>query len=131
MALDVGERRIGVAVSDELGILATPIAVIPRRTRQEDLRRIAALIAEYRPAELVVGLPLLPSGAVGPQARQSVQFAERLRQEFGLPVRLWNESYSTIEAQRRRRDAGRRKQSASIDAEAAAVFLQDYLDHQR
>lgn len=131
MALDVGERRIGVAVSDELGMLATPTTVITRRSRREDLQRIAALIAEYQPAELVVGLPLLPSGVAGEQAERSARFAEWLRQEFRLPVRLWNESYSTIEARRRLRDAGRRRRSVSPDAEAAAVFLQDFLDRHR
>jgi putative pre-16S rRNA nuclease len=132
LALDPGERRIGVAASDETGLLAAPVAVIQRSSRAADLQQIAALIQRYQPVELLVGLALLPSGDRGPQARRGERFADQLTEEFGLPVRLWNESYSTVEARRRRAAAPRaRKRSPYLDAEAAAVFLQDYLDSRR
>lgn len=133
MALDPGSRRIGVAVSDELGLLASPVAVLDRGARDRDFDSVRALIEQYQPKELVIGLPLLPSGDLGPQAQQSEAFAQRIEREFGLPVRLWNESYSTIEAYRRRRAARvkRRHDNAPVDAEAAAIFLQDYLDSRR
>jgi putative Holliday junction resolvase len=133
MALDPGSRRIGVAVSDELGLLASPVAVLERGTRERDLDSVRALIEQYQPKELVIGLPLLPSGDLGLQAQQSEAFAQRIEREFGLPVRLWNESYSTVEAYRRRQAARvkRRYVNAPVDAEAAAIFLQDYLDSRR
>ena len=131
MALDPGARRIGVAVSDETGLIATPVAVLERSTRRRDLERVRALIDEYRPELLLIGLPLLPSGDEGPQARQSRLFAELLRQEFDLQVRLWNESYSTVAAHRRRASVGARRRRSAVDAEAAAIFLQDYLDASR
>jgi putative holliday junction resolvase len=131
MALDPGTRRIGVAVSDETGLIATPLAVLERSTRRRDLERVRALIDEYRPELLLIGVPLLSSGDEGPQARQSRLFAELLRQEFGLQVRLWNESYSTVEAHRRRASVGARRRRSAVDAEAAAIFLQDYLDARR
>lgn len=129
MALDPGSRRIGVAVSDETGLIASPVAVIERTTRARDLERLTRLVAEYQPEELLVGLPVLPSGDLGPQARASQVFAEQMQEAFGLPIRLWNERYSTVEARRRRADGPRRrKRSPFVDAEAAAIFLQDYLD---
>lgn len=132
MALDPGSRRVGVALSDELGLLATPLAVVARRSRAEDLRALGRLIDQHRPAELLVGLPLLPSGAASSQTRYSERFAEILRQEFGLPVVLWNERYSSLEARERRRERpARRRRSTAVDAEAAAIFLQTYLDARR
>jgi len=131
MALDPGSRRIGVAVSDEMGLLATPVTVVPRGSRASDLRALQALILQYRPETILVGYPLLPSGDAGPQAGKSERFAELLRSELSVPVRLWNESYSTVEAHRRRREVRSRRRHKYIDAEAAAVLLQDYLDSQR
>jgi putative Holliday junction resolvase len=132
LAFDPGERRIGVAVSDESGLLASPVAVIQRTSRAADLQRLGEHVRRLGPAEILVGLPLLPSGDRGPQARRSERFADQLREEFGLPVRLWNESYSTVEARRRRAAAPRgRRRSPFVDAEAAAIFLQDYLDSGR
>jgi putative Holliday junction resolvase len=131
MALDPGSRRIGIAVSDELGLIATPLAVLERSTRRRDLDRLRALIEEYRPGLLLIGLPLLPSGDEGPQARRSRLFAELMRAESGAEIKLWNESYSTVEAHRRRASAGTRRRRFAVDAEAAAVFLQDYLNSRR
>lgn len=129
IAFDPGSRRIGVAASDETGSLARPVTVVERgASRAADLARLGELIRELEAAEIVVGLPLLPSGDRGPQAERSARFAELLGEAFGLPVRLWNESYSTVEARRRRMGRSRRARGAAIDAEAAAVFLQDYLD---
>ena len=132
MAVDPGRRRIGIALSDELGVLASPLTVIEHRDRVDDLARLGSLIRQHQPEILLVGLPLLPSGDAGRQARYCEGFAEALRQEFGLPVQLWNESYSTVEARRRRNDRGRaRGRGLALDAEAAAIFLQEYLDSRR
>ena len=132
MALDPGSRRIGVAVSDELGILARPVAVIERSSRVRDFEQLGDLVRDLAPAEIVVGLPLLPSGDRGAQAQESERLAARIGEAFGLPVRLWNEGYSTVEALRRRAARPRRShRPPAVDAEAAAVILQDYLDARR
>jgi putative Holliday junction resolvase len=132
MALDPGSRRIGVAVSDELGILARPVAVIERTSKVRDLEQLGSLVRDLEPTEIVVGLPLLASGDRGPQALESERLATRVGEAFGLPVRLWNERYSTVEALRRRAIRPRNpRRSAGVDAEAAAVILQDYLDARR
>jgi putative Holliday junction resolvase len=130
LAFDPGRRRIGVAASDELGLLARPVTIIQRGSKREDRDRLASLIEALQPAALLVGLPLLPSGEAGEQAEYSQRFGAWLEEEFDLPVSYWNESYSSVEAARRRRARGRaaRASSAYLDAEAAAILLQSYLD---
>ncbi len=138
LALDVGERRIGVAVSDESGSVATPLTVIRRASKAEDFGRIAALVREQAARGLVVGHPLDDDGSAGPQARRveryAVALAEALRAEgLDLPLTFWDESLSTQRAQEAMIATGRkaRDRRARIDAVAAAVILQDYLDAQR
>jgi putative Holliday junction resolvase len=133
LAFDPGRRRIGVAVSDELGLLARPVAIVQRRSTRQDRDRLAALIDELQPAQLLVGLPLLPSGAAGEQAAYSRRFGAWLETEFELPVVYWNESYSSVEAAERRRTRGRAGRGgwSHLDADAAAIILQSYLDSRR
>ena len=111
-------------------MLARPVTIIQRRSKREDRDRLASLIEALQPAALLVGLPLLPSGEAGEQAEYSRRFGAWLEEEFDLPVSYWNESYSSVEAARRRRARGRaaRASSAYLDAEAAAILLQSYLD---
>lgn len=136
LALDPGERRIGVALSDELGILASPLCILQRHAR-ERAEAVAELAREHNVAEIVVGYPRTLRGEVGPQARRVERFAEELRAAVDVPVRLWDERYSTAEATARlaathRRSAGRRGRAAPhVDALAAAVILQEYLDSRR
>ncbi len=138
LALDVGERRIGVAVSDESGLLATPLTVIRRASKAEDFSRIAALVREQAVGGLVVGHPLNDDGSAGPQARRIERYAaalaDALRAEgLDLPLTFWDESLSTQRAQEAMIAAGQRarKRQRRLDAVAAAVILQDYLDEQR
>jgi putative Holliday junction resolvase len=129
IGLDPGERRVGVAVSDELGMLARPVEVLERTSWARDLDRLADLIREYQPGALVVGYPLPASGQPTSQTLAAERFARRLEERFSLPIYRWNESYSSVEARRRRAMApAGRKRSRWIDAEAAAIILQDYLD---
>jgi putative Holliday junction resolvase len=131
IGLDPGERRVGVAVSDELGVLARPVLVLERTSWARDLDRLAGLIREYHPAALVVGHPVPASGQPTSQTLAAERFARRLKERFELPIHLWNESYSSVEARRRRATApAGRKRSRWIDAEAAAIILQDFLDQQ-
>lgn len=131
LGLDIGERRIGVAVSDELGILASPVGFVARGPKEADEFR--ALVARYQPVRLVAGLPVGLSGREGPQAAATRAYADALAETLGLPLDYWDERLSTAIAERsliaskRRRDQRRRE----VDAAAAAVILQGYLDHVR
>jgi len=130
LALDVGERRIGVAVSDPLGLWARPLQVITRRSKQEDYAAIAGLVEEYEAARVVVGHPLSLDGQVGPQALRVERYAAGLAERLSIPIVLWDERLSTAEAERLLHDAGEtsREFRGRIDAVAAAVILQSYLD---
>jgi putative Holliday junction resolvase len=127
MALDIGERRIGIAVSDS-GVLATPHSVLPRTSKKEDFERLARLIQELKIDRLIIGLPYsLSSGdRMGPQARRVKRYAEALRQTVAIPCIYVDESYSTVEAGHYLALTGRKK--VPIDAAAAAMILQNYLD---
>lgn len=130
LALDVGDRRIGVAVSDPTGLLATPIEVYTRRAKAEDLAHLGNLASDYDAQGIVVGLPVNMNGTEGPQAAKVREFAESLAAR-GQDVLLWDERLSTVEAERRMAESGRRKRRGTImrsDAEAAAVILETYLD---
>ena len=133
LALDVGERRIGVAVSDPTGTLARPLTTITRASRQADFETIAQLAAEYEVERLIVGLPLSLDGTEGPQAQQTRRYAERLALALAAPIELWDERYSSVTAIQilRGKSKRRRRARGEIDAVAAAVFLQSYLDAHR
>jgi putative Holliday junction resolvase len=127
LALDVGERRIGVAVSDPTGTLATPHSVIHRRSKAQDFATVARLAAELQAERVVVGLPLSLSGDVGPQARRVMRYAQALAQALPVPVELYDERYSTVTADELLAEGGRKRRRTPIDAAAAAVILQEYL----
>lgn len=127
MALDVGERWIGVAVSDPTGTLATPHTIIQRRSKAADFAAVSRLAAELKVARIVVGLPLSLNGQMGPQARRVARYARALAQALDVPVELYDERYSTVTAEELLAESGR-KRRASIDAAAAAIILQDYLE---
>ncbi len=132
LAIDPGERRLGVAVSDPTGIIAVPVEVIERRGWAKDLARLRHLMEIYQVTEIVVGLPLTESGTVGPQARVAAQFAERLRASLAVPVTEVDERYSTLAAERSLRESGAgRAARRRRDAVAAALILQPVLDRAR
>ncbi len=131
LALDVGDSRIGVAMSE--GFLAAPLTTIHRRNEAVDVREVLRLAEEYGAEEIVVGMPLSLSGQVGPQAKRVARFAEALAEQTSLPIVPVDERYSTVEAERLLRQAGVRpsEEKARVDAAAAAVILQSYLDSRR
>jgi len=138
LALDVGDRRVGVAVSDATGLIATPLTVLRRKSKAEDFARIARLAREQGAEGLVVGHPLDEDGSAGPQARRIERYAEALREALqveglALPIHFQDERLSTQRAQEAMIAAGRGAQDrrTRIDAVAAAVILQDYLDELR
>lgn len=130
LGIDVGRARIGVAVCDRDGLLATPVETVPRADAT-DVRRILELAEEYDVLELVVGLPLSMSGDDTPSTADARAFAERLAAH--RPVRLVDERLSTVTAQRGLHQAGRntKKSRAVIDQAAAVIILQHALDHER
>ena len=129
LALDLGQARTGVAVCDEMRVLATPLTVLPRHaTRAADFSEIATLAARERVAGILVGMPLDSSGEAGAQARWVRRYAGRLAGALPVPVAFWDESYSTQEAERLVRESGGR---TPLDAAAAAVLLGDFLESRR
>ena len=130
IALDMGERRVGVAVSDPTNTLATPHSVIHRRSKAEDFAAVAQLVVALAAERVVVGLPLSLSGEMGPQARRVTRYARALARALDVPVEFHDERYSTATAGALLVESGR-KGKVPIDAAAAAVILQDYLDSQR
>lgn len=133
LALDIGERRIGVAVSDEMGILAQPLMVLQREGVVKDVARIAQLVCEQGVETVVVGLPVTLRGE-RTQAAEKVQvFISHLRDAIDIPVVLVDERLSTVEANRRmvEADVRRGERRQHVDAVAAALILQRYLSQQR
>jgi putative Holliday junction resolvase len=132
LGLDVGERRIGVAVADERVRVALPTAVVERSELPADLDAIARLVQEQEAEAIVIGLPISLSGSLGPQAQATKAFGQELAARLPLPIEYWDERLSSVEAQRRLASAGHRgpKAKARRDAAAAAIVLQSYLDAQ-
>jgi putative holliday junction resolvase len=137
LALDVGERRVGVAVSDDMGLIATPLTVVRRRSKVEDFGRIAQLLREQGAGALVVGYPVDEDGRAGPQAQRIERYAAALQASLAaegldLPLILWDERMSTQQAGQVMSASGHKARDRKewIDAVAAAVILQEYLDVQ-
>ena len=130
LALDLGDRRIGVALSDETGTLASPLATLTRTGGRKDAAAVALLVRQHGAAEVVVGLPLNMDGTQGEQAQKALVFAEALRRRAGVPVVTCDERLTTVEAEERLREAGLgwRERKRRVDEAAAVVILQEYLD---
>ena len=130
LALDVGARRIGIAISDPLGLTAQGLATLQRRNRRYDLAELRKVLEAHEVREIVVGNPLRMSGESGIQAEKMASFAAQLEKAFGLPLHLWDERLSTAEAHRlldetEIRDSRRKE---VIDKMAAVLILQSFLD---
>jgi putative Holliday junction resolvase len=132
LGLDVGERRIGVAVADEGVRVALPITLVERSDLPADLDAIARLVQEQGAEAVVIGLPISLNGSLGPQAEAVKSFGQDLAARLSVPIEYWDERLSSVEAQRRLASAGHRgpKAKARRDAAAAAIVLQSYLDAQ-
>lgn len=129
VALDVGSKRIGVAVSDELGLTATPTGAIQRQSYNKDAAAILELVADANAERIVVGLPLGLAGKATDQTRRVQRFAEMLATRAPVPVELWDERLTTAAASRLVRPGPEARRSGRLDALAAALILQGYLDH--
>jgi len=130
LGLDVGSRRIGVAVSDPLGITAQGLETLQRRNKRYDFEQLQKVIQEYDVREIVVGLPLRMSGAEGIQSDKMQTFAEDLRKRFRLPVHLWDERLTSAEANRllRETELSIEKRGKAVDRMAAVLILQGWME---
>ena len=138
---DVGDRRIGIAVTDALGVTVQPLLTLYRKTPRADMKSIGRLIRKHAIAEAVVGHPVTMSGEAGPRARKAAEFAEALRVEFGIPVHLVDERLTTWEAHQildeagrgskgvgKRGAAGRQERDRIVDQVAAVLILESFLE---
>ena len=132
LGIDHGEARIGLAISDELGMLAHPLETIAMKTVADPVAHIAAIVARDKIGGIVLGLPRNMDGTYGPAAEKVRAFAEKLRAACGCTVKLWDERLTTVAAQRSLREAGRNAKNsrAVIDQVAAQLILQGWLDSQ-
>lgn len=132
MALDVGKARLGVALSDELKIIAQPYRTIRRSNLKQDMRTLAEVVAEHEVERIVVGLPLRMQGDMGPAAEMTLEFVERMRKTIRHPIVTWDERLTSVQAERAllESDMNRRRRREKIDQVAAAIILQSYLDSQ-
>jgi len=130
LGVDFGERRVGVAVSDQTGMIAGSRCIIPRHSNQQVAQDLAALVQEVDAGAVVLGMPLDSEGQEGYQARRVRRFAAILEELLEVPLILWDESLSTVDAKRALRESGARKKrrSGPVDDVAAAILLQSYLD---
>lgn len=133
LGLDVGDRRIGVALSDELGITAQGLCQLNRRGQRADLATLEELIATHKVQRIVVGMPRNMNGTYGPQAHKTEAFIQSLEQVSQLPCVRWDERLTTQQAERLLIAANQRrdKRKAVRDKIAAQLILQNYLDYQR
>ena len=134
LGLDVGNRRIGVAVSDELGLTAQPVMTLDRkRNQRDDLRSLARLARRFEVAGIVVGNPIHLSGEAGSQAFKTQAFAAELGELTGLPIHLWDERLTSVEAKRllRQTDLSIEKRARAVDRMAAVLILQAWMEAQR
>jgi putative Holliday junction resolvase len=129
LAIDYGSRRMGLAVSDPLGITAQGLETLERKNKRSDFARLERVLREYSVKEIVLGNPLRMSGEEGTQSQKVAEFAEQLRQKFRRPVHLWDERLTSAEANRLLREAevSSRKRAQAVDRMAAVLILQAFL----
>lgn len=133
LALDLGKRRIGLALSDELGLTAQGLETLERTNIRADLAQLAETIAQHNVSSILIGNPMHMSGREGRQAEHAREFGARLQTATGLPVEYWDERLTTVEAQRVLRASGIsiEKRAKAVDRLAAVILLESYLDSRR
>ena len=133
MGLDIGSRTIGVAISDELGMIAQGLKTIKRRSMEEDLKEISLIITQFKIDKIVVGLPKNMDGTIGKQAEMVFQWIKTVQEKIHLPMLTWDERLSTVEASKilLEADLSRKKRKGVIDKLAAVIILQGYLNQSR
>jgi putative Holliday junction resolvase len=129
LGLDVGDVRIGVALSDELGVAAHPLCTLTRKNRKVDLLAIADLVAIHKVGRVIIGLPVSLDGSIGTQAEKVQKFAQRLEHVIDIPIEFQDESFTTAEAEDILRELNKdtKEQKELIDEVSAVIILTDYL----
>jgi putative Holliday junction resolvase len=130
LGLDVGNRRIGIAVSDLLGITAQGLDTLERRNKRYDLQHLARVIRDYNVSEIVVGLPRRLSGTDSAQTEKVFTFVEDLKKKFSIPIHLWDERLTSAQANRFLKEAelSIEKRAAAVDRIAAMLILQSFME---
>lgn len=130
LALDIGEKNIGLAISDELGWTAQGRPNLQRKTIDEDILALAKIIKENKIGEIVAGMPINMDGTLGKQAKEVTRFVEDLKKKITLPIKIWDERLSSLQAEKImiEADLSRKKRKKKIDMLAAQLILQSYLD---
>jgi len=133
LGLDVGTKRIGLAISDPLGITAQGLETLQRRNKRVDFEALGNVIRKFEVAEIVVGYPLRMSGAEGAGADKMQRFAEEMQQRFHLPVHLWDERLTSAQANRLLRETSMsiKRRGEVVDQMAAVLILQSWMDAQQ
>ena len=133
LGLDVGDIRIGVALSDELGVAAHPLCTLTRKNRKVDLIAIADLISIHKVERVIIGLPISLDGSIGTQAEKVQKFAERLGHVIAVPIEFQDERFTTAEAEDILKELNKdiQEQKELIDEVAAVIILTDYLNQDR
>ena len=132
LALDVGTKTIGVAVSDELGITANGVKTLKRITAKGDIQELKELVVEFKPAKILIGLPYNSDGSVSKRGEQILKFSKQIENSLSIPIVYWDESFSTVNAEKYLLEANlsRKKRKKVIDKMAAVYILKEYLDSQ-
>lgn len=133
LALDLGKKRIGLAVSDPLGLTAQGLETLHRTRIRDDLEALSRLVGDYNVSLILVGMPLHMSGAESRQSEYTREFSGRLAERTGVPVQHWDERWTSVQAGRVLRESrvGREKRAAAIDRLSAVILLESYLDSVR
>ncbi|MBI3990664.1 MAG: Holliday junction resolvase RuvX [Candidatus Omnitrophica bacterium] len=132
VGLDVGKRRIGVAISDEMEVCASTLKVVELRPgKEENLEWLKEIVSEYDVKEIVVGLPINLNGKLGSSAEEVLKYVEKIQKEIAIPVKTWDERLTTVQSERvlLEADLSRKKRKKLIDKLSAQIILQSYLYH--
>jgi putative Holliday junction resolvase len=135
LGLDVGDKRIGIALSDTLGILASPLFLLEHKDNESDIASILEIVKQYQVERIIVGLPRSMNGTIGPQAEKVKAFGDLLAGQSPVPVEYRDERLTTVSAMRMLEEAGTKRvakgKKPRYDAEAAAIILQSFLNESR
>ena len=128
LGIDYGQKRIGIAISDPLRLIAYPLETVERKRIEDSIRRI---LEKYSIEYVVIGYPLRTDGKLGEREEEVKSFAEKIKEKFNINTKLWDERYTTIEAERIIRDIGKKpsRDKGRVDRVAASLILQSYLDY--
>jgi putative Holliday junction resolvase len=133
LALDFGKKRIGLAVSDELGLTAQGLDTLHRTRVRDDIEALASLVDQYSVSQVLIGIPLHMSGDESRQSAHTREFGERLQRRTGLTVEYWDERWTSVQAERMLRDSGVKvdRKDGTVDRISAVILLESYLDSLR